>query len=260
MALESSTMELEVRVGSTAQQALLPTQYPLLVNPPQNIVLGGLQGAGKGTNSSRLLQREKINTYVSSDEMRRHPSYSQLEADMHSGVLIENARVMVIVREFLETREQVALTLMNGSSDQLRRQIFDGMPRTPGQKQDFDNLLEEFGLEPAWAVKLHLDDDPKIANEIARASVRFRARRDASKGKARSDDTNPETVERRIKGYHNQTEPLFDEYGEQGRLLVVDAKPSFNYDRLDVNDDDTFDRSAEQIYARLVHALNTRNG
>lgn len=255
--LETDTVEMSL--GDT-QEFTRPTPYPRLVNPPQNILLGGLQGAGKGTNSKRFEKRENIGTYVSSDEMRKHRTFPELDFDMKNGVLVPNERVMIIVREYLETRKRLADVLVNGSKDEAELQIFDGMPRTMGQKEDFDNLLKEFGRDPAWAVKLELDSDPKVADEIARASVRFRVRRDAANGAARSDDTNPSTVERRIKGFHNDTEPLFEKYGEEGRLIVIDAKPSFDYDTLDINDNETFHRSAEQIYARLVHALNNRNG
>ena len=250
---------LKINSGDT-KEFKLPTKHPHLVAPPQNIILAGLQGSGKGTNSSRMRKREGIETYVSSDQMKLHPTYPELKADMDEGVLIANERVIVIVREYMGVRTKLAATLMNGSKDEALRLIFDGMPRTPGQKDDFDQLLQEFGRDPAWAVKLHLDDDQKVADEIARASVRFRVRRDAANGKARADDTDSETVERRIKSFHAQTEPLLEQYGEQGRLLVIDAAPSFDYDKLDVEDNETFDRSAEQIYARLVHALNNRNG
>lgn len=255
--LARDTVELSLADTQELQQM---NQNPRLVMPPQNIILAGLQGAGKGTNSSRMRKREGIQTYVSSDQMKLHPTYPELKADMDSGVLIANERVMVIVREYMETRTKIADTLQNGSRDEALRLIFDGMPRTPGQKDDFDQMLEQLGREPAWAVKLHLDDDPRVADEIARASVRFRVRRDEASGKARADDTDAEIVERRIKGFHSQTEPLLEQYGEQGRLLVIDAKPSFDYDRLHVEDNETFDRSADQIYARLVHALNNRNG
>ena len=155
-------------------------------------------------------------------------------------------------------RAKIAEALVNGSRQEVLRNAFDGMPRTLGQKGEFDATLEAMDREPAWAVKLNLDDDPNIADDIARASVRYRVKRDAANGEARSDDTDPETVERRIKGFHNQTEPLLEKYGEEGRLIVIDAKPSFDYDTLNIDDDETFDRSAEEIYAKLVHALNNR--
>jgi len=254
-----STDTVEMNLAGT-QEFTAPTKYPRLVNPPQNILLGGLQGAGKGTNSKRLEKREGITTYVSSDEMRKRPLDPEMDAIMKSGGLVQNEKVMAIVREYLDTRTKFAETLVNGSRDEALRLIFDGMPRTMGQKEDFDDLIKQFGGESAWAVKLELDADPQVADEIARASVRFRVRRDQANGSARSDDTDPKTVERRIKGFHKDTEPLFDQYGEEGRLLVIDAKPSFDYDRLDIKDDATFDTSAEEIYARLVHALNNRNG
>jgi adenylate kinase len=251
--LTGDTVEMS-RLGDT-QEFSVP---PRLINPPQTILLGGLQGAGKGTNSSRLRKREGIQTYVSSDKMREHASYPELKAMMDAGILVPDDKIFRILDDYLDTRERLAAALVNGSKLEAMRTAFDGAPRTIGQKKRFDEIMERRGLEPAWAVKLHLDDDPKVADEIARASVRYRARRDAANGAPRSDDTNPETVERRIKGYHTQTEPLFDQYGEQGRLIVIDAKPNFDYDTLDIEDDATFDATAEAIYARLVHALNNR--
>ena len=216
--LREATMEAQDSQHPDSRIAA-KSSYPQLIRPPQNILLGGLQGAGKGTHSSRLLAREGIETYVSSDKMREHPSYPQLKADMEAGVLVPNERVLVIVREFLDTRKQM---------QDAAPIVFDGMPRTIGQKDDFDAMLQEYDREQAWAVLLQLDVDPKVADDIARASVRFRARRDAPKGKARKDDEDMAVLERRIRGFHNETEPLFERYGEQGRLLVVDAKPTFD--------------------------------
>ncbi len=233
--------------------------YPRLQIPPQNILIGGLQGSGKGTLSTLLADREKISPYESSAQMRAHHTYAAISEDMANGRLVSQERVMVIVNEFLSNRHKYADTLQNGSKAEALRIAFDGMPRTLGQKQDFDNLLEAYKREPAWAVQLVLNKDSQTADDIARASIRFRVRRDQARGNARPDDTDAQKIERRIQSYHQETEPLFEKYGEDDRLIQVDAQPSFSYDELDVEDTTTFQQSIDAIYQRLVEALNSRD-
>jgi adenylate kinase len=41
----------------------------------------------------------------------------------------------------------------------------------------------------------------------------------------RADDRDPETIERRLRRFHADTEPLVDYYRDRGLLVTVDATP-----------------------------------
>ncbi len=227
---------------------ILPSEYPRLVNPQQNIVMFGIQGAGKGTHGEhRLVPREKYSVFGASAEMKKHRLYSEAESYIERGEMVPDHIVLTVLREYLDVRNSVASALMNGSQDEALRTIFDGIPRKLSQFDPFDELLAEYNRHPAVAVKLDISDD------TARASIRNRGTRTG-----RSDDLDSVAVTNRLTAYHNETEPVIDRYASQNRLVIVNATPDVDYDDPETTEAQ-FQAAFEDVYKRVVHALNTRS-
>lgn len=120
--------------------------------------------------------------------------------------------------------------------------------------------------DPVVAVVLQLHPDPEKEAEYARASVRYRLRRKSAQESQevseedmpRVDDANRVLVEKRIRTFQEETLRLFDAYKAENQLLIIPAEPTFDYDTLPINDKLEFPAYRNDVYTRMVEALNNR--
>lgn len=165
------------------------------------IVFIGAPGAGKGTQSERLVKLLGA-THLSTGDMlreareRKTPIGIEAQGYLAAGKLVPDSVVVSIIRERLRMPD-----CANGV-------IFDGFPRTAEQAQELDALLDERGTPLEMVVELRVIDE-----EVMRRLT----------GRGRSDDT-PKLIAERLQSYWNQTRPLLDYYGRKGILESVDGQ------------------------------------
>jgi adenylate kinase len=213
------------------------------------IVLLGKQGAGKGTQATRLGDRYGV-AHVSTGDLLRASADKGTRAGlmaadyMNRGELVPDDTVLGVVEEqFAEGG-----SLEDGF-------VLDGFPRNLHQAQELEHLLDGHPLD----VVINLDVPRDIVldriagrrvceNCGANYHVNMPPKSDMScdvcSGKVvqREDDTE-EAVRRRLELYDEVTVPIIDFYRKLGKLVVVDG----------VGDgDDVFDRLVD-VVDRSMH-------
>lgn len=169
-----------------------------------NLILFGPPAAGKGTQAKRLVE-ERGFVQLSTGDMLRAARASGSELGekvakiMDEGGLVSDEIVIALIDEQLEVQAGAPGF------------IFDGFPRTVGQADALDRLLESRGNAVNRVVRILVDDDKLLA----RVTKRFEEQ-------GRKDD-NPETFSKRLEKYYEDTAPLVPIYAERGILVEVDG-------------------------------------
>ena len=170
---------------------------------PEIVLLMGPPGAGKGTQASLLAERRGLVKLSTGDMLRSHVKQGtelgmRAKSLMEEGVLVPDDLIIAMVRAELERMPTV-------------RVLLDGFPRTTGQAEALDALLEDLGVSIDAAIELRVDSDELIRRLLGRTSA-----------EGRSDD-NEDTIRTRMQVYLEQTRPLLDYYKAAGSLHRVDG-------------------------------------
>jgi adenylate kinase len=174
-----------------------------------NLVLFGPPGAGKGTQAKVLVDSRGL-PQLSTGEMLRAavkagtPLGRKVEALLTKGELVSDDIVIDIIAQRYD------------QPDCAKGAVFDGFPRTIAQAEALDAMLAARGRMIDAVLELRVDD--KVL--LDRVEQRIK-----EGGVLRSDDT-PETLRHRLGVYYQNTAPLLDYYGKQGKVITVDGMAS----------------------------------
>lgn len=170
-----------------------------------NIVLFGPPGAGKGTQSEKLIQKYQFLHIATGDLFRKHlgegTALGNLAKNyMNAGQLVPDEVVISMVEDKLKSIGKVPGV------------IFDGFPRTVAQAQALDAMLAKYGMSIGGMVALEVPDDE------LRARIKERG-----KTSGRADDQDDAKINTRIQVYHNETKPVADYYQKQGKYARING-------------------------------------
>lgn len=193
-----------------------------------NLILLGAPGAGKGTQAEKIVERFNIPAISTGNIIRaalKNGTEMGLKAKayMDAGALVPDEVVIGIIKDRLK------------EDDCKGGFILDGFPRTIPQAQ----ALEDMGIQIDKVVDIEVSDEAitarlsgrrvcsKCANSyhLLYKKPKVEGICDACGGELvqRKDDA-PETVQARLKEYHEMTEPLKDFYEKLGKLVIVEGQ------------------------------------
>lgn len=174
------------------------------------LIIFGPPGAEKGTQS--LLLTKKFNLkHISTGELLRKEIVKGTDIGIMAKALIDKGNFVddSVVMEMI-SRE------ISRVGPEVKGFIFDGFPRTISQAEAFDSLLEEHNkAEVTLVLSLEVSDTDLVERIRKRARV-----------EGRKDDSSIETITKRIKTYHNKTEPLIAYYKRKGKYIPVKGELS----------------------------------
>lgn len=170
-----------------------------------NIVLFGPPGAGKGTQSERLIEHYGL-IHLSTGDIFRANIKGETELGTLAKSFIDKGQLVP---------DEVTINMLR--TEVLKQKdakgfIFDGFPRTQNQAIALDSFLESIGTR--ISVMLALEVEEKELKE------RLKKRAEIS---GRTDDADPTVIQNRINVYNNETAPVKTFYQGQGKFVAVDG-------------------------------------
>lgn len=168
-----------------------------------NLILFGPPGAGKGTQSAKLIEKYSLTHISTGDLFRKHlkegtPLGKLAQDYMNKGNLVPDKVVIDMVDDKIS------------ASGNMSGIIFDGFPRTIAQAEALDSLLAEKDAPIKVLIELIVPED-ELRKRLA----------DRAAKENRPDDAKPEVIENRISVYKAETAAVAEHYKKKQKYASV---------------------------------------
>lgn len=210
------------------------------------VVMLGAPGAGKGTQAKKIAAKYNIPHISTGDIFRANIKNGtelgkKAKTYMDQGLLVPDELVVDLVVDRVN------------QEDCADGYVLDGFPRTIPQAEALTKALASQGQKLDYAIDVDVPDENIVRRMSGRracvgcgatyhleyAPTKKEGICDVCGGELiLRDDDKPETVEKRLGVYHEQTQPLIDYYTKAGILKEVDGT-------IDIND----------VFAAIVQIL-----
>lgn len=195
------------------------------------IIMLGAPGAGKGTQAKKLSEKYAI-PHISTGDIFRANIKNNTELGqkakgyMDAGQLVPDELVVDLVVDRIKDK------------DCFKGFILDGFPRTIPQAEALDYALNNQNEKIDYAINVDVPDENIIKRMAGRRAcvgcgATYHVENMPPKAEGVCDtcgehlvlreDDKPETVQKRLEVYHEQTQPLIDYYEKKDALLTVDG-------------------------------------
>ena len=195
------------------------------------IIMLGAPGAGKGTQAKQIAGKYSIPHISTGDIFRANIKNGtdlgkKAKEYMDQGLLVPDELTCDLVMDRIQQDD-----CKNGF-------VLDGFPRTIPQAEALDAALTKIGEHMDYAIDVDVPDENIVSRMSGRracldcgATYHIVSLPPKTEGKCDHcgsdlmlrDDDKPETVQKRLTVYHEQTQPLIDYYKGQGILKSVDG-------------------------------------
>jgi len=188
-----------------------------------NIVLFGPPGAGKGTQSEKLIVKYEL-VHLSTGDIFR--------ANIKGGTELGNLAKSYMDKGQL-VPDEVTIRILESEANKhpnAKGFIFDGFPRTDAQAKALDHFLASKGQSITLMLSLEVEEEELRKRLLERG-----------KTSGRADDVNPEVIQKRINVYNAETAPVKSFYQEQNKCSEINGIGSI-----------------DEIFNRLCHAIDEK--
>lgn len=200
------------------------------------IIMLGAPGAGKGTQAKMIAAKYQI-PHISTGDIFRANIKNGTELGMEAKKYMDQGQLVpdeLTVKILLDRVAQ---------PDCSEGYVLDGFPRTIPQAEVLDNALNKLGDSIDFAIDVDVPDENIVRRMSGRRAclscgTTYHIEHIPPKQEGvcdtcgqplvLRDDDKPETVLKRLKVYHEQTQPLIDFYTKKGVLRSVDGTVDMN--------------------------------
>ena len=200
------------------------------------IVMLGAPGAGKGTQAKRIAAKYDI-PHISTGDIFRANIKNGTELGkkakeyMDKGMLVPDSLTLELIMDRFQEAD-----CKNGC-------VLDGFPRTIPQAEALTKALKDIDDKLDYAVNVEVPDEAIVSRMSGRRAcvacggtyhivfnpTKVEGKCDACGGDLTlREDDKPETVQKRLGVYHDQTQPLIDYYKAEGIFKEVDGTQDMN--------------------------------
>ena len=167
-----------------------------------NLVLFGPPGAGKGTQSEKLIQKCGFVHISTGDLFRWHTKNDtdlgkRVKEIMNSGALVPDEITIAMLKEELDKNPHA------------KGFLFDGFPRTVGQAEALDKFMEDNNTAIHHVIALDVTEEEVRSRIAKRRNIEHRV------------DDEEEKLNKRITEYFTKTIHVLPFYEKKGRLKTV---------------------------------------
>lgn len=170
-----------------------------------NIVLFGPPGAGKGTQSERLIQKYGL-IHLSTGDIFRANMKEETELGILAKSFISKGHLVPDEVTINMLKEEVL------KHPESKGFIFDGFPRTTVQAVALDEFLATMNSSIKVMLALEVEENELRERLMKRALV-----------SGRSDDADEKIIQNRINVYKNETAPVKTFYEKQNKFISIDG-------------------------------------
>ncbi|WP_341226827.1 adenylate kinase [uncultured Arcticibacterium sp.] len=169
-----------------------------------NLVIFGPPGAGKGTQSAKIIEKYNLAHISTGDMFRMHITQNtvlgqKVKELLSEGILVPDSITINMLEEEVNNNPDVSGF------------IFDGFPRTVAQAESLDVFLKAKNEEISLVLQLDVNED-EIKQRIA----------ERKKVSGRADDDETKLI-RRIDEYFQKTVHVLPYYEKQAKLIKIEG-------------------------------------
>jgi adenylate kinase len=175
-----------------------------------NLVLFGPPGSGKGTQAENLKTKYNL-VHISTGDLLRQEIKDQTALGLEAKKLVDQG---------LLVPDEIMIGMISNKLDANKGAngiIFDGFPRTIPQAEALDKLLSEKNTAISKCLFLQVSEEELVKRLLLRGETSDRA-----------DDRDESVIRKRVKVYEQQTLPVAEYYGRQGKRTDIKGEGSID--------------------------------